>query len=183
MDGEICIDVQVFKRDFTVKMVPTDYGWIIIRCQRGITLQWYATNKGYGLSRNVLYISFGNSICNESKRPNKLLCVCVCVSKLFFRALSESKRKLAQAFFVFHWTKYFDFASTIQLETQNNTWRHERVGQPGPWIILLTHVKNSTVTVILRIRHSRTRKKARKKQPLENRDHVTPSYALASPLG
>ena len=50
------------------------------------------------------------------------------------------------------------FASTTQPNTQNNTWRHGRVGQPGPWNTSLTHVKNSTVTVIPRTCHSRTHK-------------------------
>ena len=50
------------------------------------------------------------------------------------------------------------FASTTQPNTQNNTWRHGRVGQPGPWNTSLTHVKNSTVTLIPRTCHSWTRK-------------------------
>ena len=74
------------------------------------------------------------------------------------------------------------FASTTQPNTQNSTWRHGRGGQPGPRNTLLTHVKNSTVTVIVRTLHSRTRK-PEKTNYCENRDRVTPTYAMASPLG
>ena len=74
------------------------------------------------------------------------------------------------------------FASTTQPNTQNSTWRHGCVGQPGPRNTLLTHVKNSTVIVILRKRHSRTRK-PEKTNYWKNRDRVTPTYAMASPLG
>ena len=71
------------------------------------------------------------------------------------------------------------FASTTQPNTQNNTLRYGRVGQPGP-NTLLTHVKNSTVTVILRTRQS---PKPEKTNYWKNRDRVTPTYAMASPLG
>ena len=74
------------------------------------------------------------------------------------------------------------FASTTQPNTQNSTWRHGRVGQPGPRNTLLTYVKNSTVTVIVRTRHSRTRK-PEKTNYCENRDRVTLTYAMVSPLG
>ena len=66
------------------------------------------------------------------------------------------------------------FASTTQPNTQNSTWRHGHT--------LLTYVKNSTVTVIVRTRHSRTRK-PEKTNYCENRDRVTPTYAMVSPLG
>ena len=66
--------------------------------------------------------------------------------------------------------------------TQNSTWRHGRVGQPGPRNTLLTHVKNSTVILILRTGHSQTRK-PEKTNYWKNRDSVTPTYAMASPLG
>ena len=66
-----------------------------------------------------------------------------------------------------------NFAPTTQTNSQNSTWRHGRVGQPGPRNTLLTHVKNSTVTVILRTRHSRTRK-PEKTNYWKNRDRVTP---------
>ena len=74
--------------------------------------------------------------------------------------------------------KYY-FAFTTQPNTQNNTLGYGRVGQPGP-NTLLTHVKNSAVTVILRTRHSR---KPEKTNYWKNRDRVTPTYAMASPLG
>ena len=74
------------------------------------------------------------------------------------------------------------FASTTQPNTQNSTWRYGRVGQPGPRNTLLTHVKNSTVTVILRTRHSRTRK-PEKTNYWKNRDRVTPIYMLWRPFG
>ena len=48
--------------------------------------------------------------------------------------------------------------------------------------LYLTHVKNSTVTVILRTRHNRTRK-PEKTNYWKNRDRVTPTYAMALPLG
>ena len=48
--------------------------------------------------------------------------------------------------------------------------------------LLLTNVKNSTVTVILRTRLSRTRK-PEKTNCCKNRDRVTPTYAMVSPLG
>ena len=77
----------------------------------------------------------------------------------------------------------FYFASTTQPNKQNNTWRYGRVGQPGPWYTLLTHMKkNSTVTVILRTRHSQT-SKPEKTNYWKNKDHVTPTYAMVSPLG
>ena len=71
------------------------------------------------------------------------------------------------------------FASTTQPNTQNNTLRYGRVGQPGP-NTLLTHVKNSTVTVILRTRQS---PKPEKNNYWKNRDRVTPTYAMASLWG
>ena len=74
------------------------------------------------------------------------------------------------------------FTSSTQPNKQNNTWRPGRVGQPGLRYTLLTHVKNSTVAVILRTRHSRTRK-PEKTNYWKNRDRVTPTYAMASPLG
>ena len=42
--------------------------------------------------------------------------------------------------------------------------------------------KNSTVTVILRTRHSQT-SKPEKTNYWKNKDHVTPTYAMVSPLG
>ena len=79
---------------------------------------------------------------------------------------------------------YWHFASTTQPNTQNNTWRRGRVCQPGPRNTLLTHVKNSTVTVILRTRPNRTRKPEKNNNNYwKNRDRVTPTYAMASPLG
>ena len=75
-----------------------------------------------------------------------------------------------------------NFASTIQPNTQSNTWRHGRVGQPGPWYTLLTHVKKLHFTIILRTCYSQKRK-PEKTNCWKNRDRVTQMYAMASSLG